>query len=212
MRSLQTRRGFLTTAAMASVASVLSAPRVLAAEGALETTTVRLGKGSLCAAPTYLTQELLAAEGFTDVQYPDMSKFSTAGAGQAVSRGHVDFNQGYASQFIQAIEAGEPVTLLAGIHFGCIELFANEGIRGIADLRGKSVGVQALGSTPHVLLTLMAAQLGLDPTRYIRWVTDPSVKPIERFVDGKIDAFLGFAPEPQALRLTDRTFDPQYRT
>ena len=197
---LQTRRGFLTTAAMASAASMLGAPRVPAGDGALETTTVRFGKGSLCAAPTYLTQELLAAEGFTDVQYPEMSKFSTADTGRAVSRGHVDFSQGYASQFVQAIEAGEPVTLLAGIHVGCIELFANEGIRGITDLRGRSVGVQALGSTPHVLLTLMAAQLGLDPVRDIRWVTDPSVKPIERFVDGKIDAFLGFAPEPQELR------------
>ena len=31
-------------------------------------------------------------------------------------------------------------------------------------------------------------------------MTDASVKPIERFVDGKIDAFLGFAPEPQELR------------
>jgi len=79
-------------------------------------------------------------------------------------------------------------------------LFANEGIRGVADLKGKSVGVQALGSNPHVLLTLMAAQLGLDPVRDLHWVTDPKVKPIERFVDGKIDAFLGFAPEPQELR------------
>jgi NitT/TauT family transport system substrate-binding protein len=200
MSMAQTRRRFLTTLSLAAAAGLLRTPQVLAADGALETTTVRLGKGSLCAAPTYLTQELLAAEGFTDVQYPDMSKFSTADAGRAVSRGRVDFNQGYASQFIQAIEGGEPVTLLAGIHVGCIELFANEGIRGITDLRGKSVGVQALGSTPHVLLTLMAAQLGLDPVRDIHWVTDPSVKPIERFVDGKIDAFLGFAPEPQELR------------
>jgi len=27
---------------------------------------------------------------------------------------------GYASQFVQSIEAGEPITLLAGIHVGCI--------------------------------------------------------------------------------------------
>jgi NitT/TauT family transport system substrate-binding protein len=48
----------------------------------------------------------------------------------------------------------------------------------------------------------MAAQLGLDPPRDIRWITnaDPSVKPLELFAEGKIDAFLGFAPEPQELR------------
>ena len=97
-------------------------------------------------------------------------------------------------------EPRDPIALLAGVHVGYFELFGNDSIRGIADLNGKSVGVQALGSTPHVLLTLIAAQIGLEPLRDIHWVTDPSVKPIELFVDGKIDAFLGFPPEPQELR------------
>jgi hypothetical protein len=46
----------------------------------------------------------------------------------------------------------------------------------------------------------MAALVGLDPVKDIHWVTDPAVKPIERFIDGKIDAFLAFPPEPQELR------------
>jgi NitT/TauT family transport system substrate-binding protein len=83
---------------------------------------------------------------------------------------------------------------------GCQELFARQGIRTVADLKDKSVGVQAIGSAPHVLVTIMAAQVGLDPGQDIHWVTDPSVKPIELFVDGKIDAFMGFPPEPQDLR------------
>jgi NitT/TauT family transport system substrate-binding protein len=41
--------------------------------------------------------------------------------------------------------------------------------------------------------------VGLDP-KVIRWVADPSIKPIELFEQGKIDAFLGFPPEPQDLR------------
>jgi NitT/TauT family transport system substrate-binding protein len=197
----QTRRRFLATAAMASVASALRAPQLLAAEGPLETTIIRLPKSppAICIAPGYVAEEFLRAEGFTDVRYTEMPP-SSADTAQAIGRGLVDLGQGYASQIIPAIEAGEPITLLAGIHVGCIELFASEGIRGIADLKGKSVGVQALGSNPHVLLTLIAAQLGLDPVKDIHWVTDPKVKPIERFVDGKIDAFLGFAPEPQELR------------
>jgi len=51
-----------------------------------------------------------------------------------------------------------------------------------------------------VLVALMAAHVGLDPARDIRWVTDPSVKPIEQFIEGKIDAFMGFPPQPQELR------------
>jgi NitT/TauT family transport system substrate-binding protein len=47
----------------------------------------------------------------------------------------------------------------------------------------------------------MAAH-GLDPRQDIRWVTstDPSIKPLDLFAAGKIDAFLGGPPEPQELR------------
>jgi NitT/TauT family transport system substrate-binding protein len=46
----------------------------------------------------------------------------------------------------------------------------------------------------------MATYVGLDPNRDINWVTSPSVKPKELFAEGKIDAFLGFPPEPQEMR------------
>src|SRR5205823_1079846 len=46
---------------------------------------------------------------------------------------------------------------------GCFELFAHEGIRSIGELKGKSVGVQGLEGLPHTLVTLMAAQVGLNP-------------------------------------------------
>jgi NitT/TauT family transport system substrate-binding protein len=46
----------------------------------------------------------------------------------------------------------------------------------------------------------MATLVGLDPAKDIQWVTSSSVKPMELFADGKIDAFLGFPPEPQELR------------
>jgi NitT/TauT family transport system substrate-binding protein len=79
-------------------------------------------------------------------------------------------------------------------------LFAKEHIRSIRDLRGKKVGVQAWGGTPHIFLSSMAAYVGLDPVSDIEWVLSPSVAPMELFVDGKIDAFLGTPPEPQQLR------------
>jgi NitT/TauT family transport system substrate-binding protein len=197
MPMMLTRRRFLTTAAMAGAAGLVRAPRVLAAEGGLETTTVRLAKNpGICIAPQYVAEELLRAEGFTDIRYLE----GPPGATEPLARGKVDFDTNYASNFVRAIDAGEPITLLAGVMVGCFELFGNEGIRSITDLKGNSVGIQALGTNNHALLTLMAAQVGLDPVKDIHWVTDPSVKPIELFMDGKIDAFLGFPPEPQDLR------------
>jgi NitT/TauT family transport system substrate-binding protein len=198
MPAIQTRRRLLTTLSLAAGAGLIRMPHVLAAEGALETTAIRLARSpTICVAPQYVAEELLHAEGFADIRYVDTLAPEVPAA---VAHGKVDFSLAYASQFVATIDAGEPVTLLAGVMVGCFELFANEGIRSIAELKGKSVGVQALGSTPHILLTVLAAHLGLDPVKDLHWVTDPSVKPIELFVQGKIDAFLGFPPEPQDLR------------
>jgi NitT/TauT family transport system substrate-binding protein len=119
---------------------------------------------------------------------------------EKMARGEVDLSLNFAAPLSLAIDAGDPITILAGVHPGCFELFANESIRSITDLKGKTVGVQGLGSTPHVFMTSMAAYVGLDPKKDIRWVTNPSVRPKELFVKGKVDAFLGFPPEPQELR------------
>src|SRR4051812_43469150 len=52
---VQTRRRFLTTASMAGAVGLVDAPAVLAEEGPLETTAVRLEKSAaLCIAPHYL--------------------------------------------------------------------------------------------------------------------------------------------------------------
>jgi NitT/TauT family transport system substrate-binding protein len=195
----QTRRRFLATTALAGATAIIRPPAPMAAEGALETTTIRLPKSpAICIAPGYVADGLLRAEGFTDIRYVDMpTVFAPI---EAVARGEIDFNLNYAINYIAAIDAGKPITLLAGVLVGCYELFVGEGIRTIADLKGKSVGVGGLGSTGSLLVTMMAAHVGLDPAKDIHWVTDPKVKPIELFEQGKVDAFLGFPPEPQDLR------------
>ena len=69
----QTRRSFLATLSLAGATGLLGAPSVLAAEGVLETPTVRLQKissqGGICDAPARIVGELLRAEGFADVRF-----------------------------------------------------------------------------------------------------------------------------------------------
>src|SRR6266446_6545649 len=198
MRITQNRREFLTTLSLAGAASLVRSPPALPAEGALETTTVRLAKtDGLCIAPQYIADELLRAEGFTDVRYVDVPETTTRV--EAIARSALDFSANFAAPLIVAVAAGEPITFLAGVHVGCFELFGNDSIRSIADLKGKRVGVPGLGSNQHVFLTAMAAHVGLGPDD-IHWVTSRSPKPRELFVAGEIDAFLGFPPEPQELR------------
>jgi NitT/TauT family transport system substrate-binding protein len=113
----------------------------------------------------------------------------------------VDFASFFASSAVIGADGEAPFTVLSGLHAGCFELFGNERIRSIADLKGRRVGVPSLGGSPwHAFLSVMAAQVGLDPAKDIDWVTSQSPKPSELFAEGKIDAFLGFPPEPQDLR------------
>jgi len=197
MPIVQTRRRLLTTLSLAGAAGLLRAPPARAAEGALETTTVRLQTPGLCVAPVYIAEEMLRAEGFTDIRYDDTSEF---GAIAPVAHGTVDFAPIYASQSARAIDAGERVTLLAGVMVGCFELFAREGIDSVAELKGQSIGVGAAWSLSQQLVTLMAAQVGLDPANDVHWITDPKVKPLDLFAEGKIDAFLAYPPDSQELR------------
>jgi NitT/TauT family transport system substrate-binding protein len=197
MQIMQSRRRFMTSLSLAGAAGLVRTSSSLAAEAPLETTTVRLAKlPGICVAPQYVAEELLRAEGFTDVRYVELE----AVVAERIARGEIDFSLNFAGPLVLAMDSGGPITVLAGVHVGCFELFANERIRSITDLKGKSVGIQALGSTPFVFLTSIAAYVGLDPVKDINWVTSPSVKPKELFAEGKIDAFLGFPPEPQELR------------
>jgi NitT/TauT family transport system substrate-binding protein len=195
MTMTQTRRRFLTSLSLAGAAGFLPAPRALAAEGSLETTTVRLSNDlAICEAPLDIAAELLRAEGFTDVRYVDTSADDLSAA---IAQRKVDFALDFPVLFAPGIDAGQPITVLAGVHVGCFELFAARDVHTIADLKGRAVGFEL---APAALLRLMAAQVGLDPDKDIRWVTVPSVKLLELFAEGKIDAFVGFPPEPQELR------------
>ena len=199
MQTTQNRRRFLATLTAAGAAGLIGPPSSNAQDGRLETTNIRIAKiAGICIAPQYVAEELLRAEGFTDIRY--VATEAGMPAALAVARGEVDFTANYSPPLILSIDAGEPITIVAGEHVGCFELFAREGIRSIPDLKGRTVGVQALGSSQYTFLSGMASYVGLDPAKDIRWVTSASPKPMELFADGKIDAFLGFPPEPQELR------------
>ena len=146
---------------------------------------------SICIAPQYIAEELLRAEGFTDVRYVPRS------TGDAVARGEIDFDVSTPRAWIVShLDAGEPITALAGVHSGCYELFAHEPIRTISDLKGKRVGIRRLRSGGHLYLAIMAAHVGLDPRKDIDWVTRRSERQPDGAVrrTGRSMPFSGFRP------------------
>jgi NitT/TauT family transport system substrate-binding protein len=173
MHIMHSRRDFLTALSVAGAASALGARASLADEGPPETTTVRVGDyPNICGAPVDIAEDLLRAEGFTDIRYvPDL-------AVDAVARGDIDFDLETAAWVAYQVDAGEPIMALAGVHPGCYELFAHEPIQAISDLKGKRVGIaQQLGQSGHLLLTVIAAQVGLDPHRDIEWTASTTASP-----------------------------------
>jgi NitT/TauT family transport system substrate-binding protein len=198
MQTLHNRRDFLARASLAGAASFLGCGESFAQEAPPETTTVRIPTGTLiCNAPTYIADELLRAEGFTDIQHVPVTPDRGGGPPEAMERGELDFAMVYTPPMIAAIDAGTPTTVLAGVHVGCNSLFAHEGIRSVRDLKGKKVSA---GVVRQLLISSMAAYVGLDPAKDIEWVVSPFGTGKELFIERKIDAFLALPPDPQDLR------------
>ena len=145
-----------------------------------------------------MAEDFLRGEGFTDVQYVQ----GTGGQDdiKLAATGATDFIGGFVGRHIAGLDAGDPIVILSGLHIGCFELFGTQTIRSVRDLKGKQVAVTRLTSGRHIFLSVMAGHVGLDPRKDINWVTDPATKSMQLFADGKIDAFMGFPPEPQELR------------
>jgi NitT/TauT family transport system substrate-binding protein len=204
MQTFRSRREFLAGLSAAGAAGLLGPRAPLADEAPPETTTLRLRRDpSICVAPWYIAEDLLRAEGFTDVRYVPVQDGPPYA--HMIGHGAIDFGMFTAAGAIAHLDVGLSIRVLAGVHTGCFELFAHEPIRTISDLKGKKVGVNVLGAGKHRLLAIMVASVGLDPRQDIEWVegsaTDPSALfPLKLFAEGKVDAILGFPPEPQELR------------
>src|SRR5262245_11341402 len=154
----------------------------------LETTTIRLIQGpSVCVAPLYVAEDLLKGEGFTKVQYVPIPSSNVV---EAITAGQVDIGLQFSGPIISYLDAGKPLTVLAGVHVGCFVLFGTEQVNSIGDLKGKTVSITALGGPEHVYLSSMLAYVGLNPITDVNWILLPQPEGRQRFLDGKLDAML----------------------
>jgi NitT/TauT family transport system substrate-binding protein len=197
-RIAPTRRDVLQKLAALAVCSGMSssigaAPSTQRAE----TGSVRFNHSpSICVAPMYLAGELLRAEGFDDVSY---MPWGSRAAPEALSDGRLDMTMWYATGYLPALDAGKPLVLLAGLHLGCWELFGNDKVKSLRELRGRTVVCEKMLAGDQILLSSMLAWVGIHPDE-VRWLARPGGSAMSAFVHGAADAFLAFPPEPEELR------------
>jgi len=193
------RRQFLSGTSLMGAATLLGFPSIATAESPLETTKIRLIHApAICLAPQYLAEELLHLEGFAEVEYVQLE---TGTGPPVIASGRADISMWDVPGTILTMDAGKPLVMLAGIHAGCFELFGKEGIASIRDLKSRRIAIQAFGGGDHVLISSMLAYVGMDPQKDVQWIAGSSIRDgMQLFVEGKADAFMGFAPQPQELR------------
>ena len=193
------RREFLSKLTLAGTVTLLGLkPKLAAAEPPPETTRIRIHDAPItCFAPVYIAEQLLRAEGFTDVQY--VKTTLAEGPTKALGNGLIDITQNDTAGHLMELDVGAPVVILGGIHTGCWELFGNGSVRTLRDLKGKTVAAPERSSR-QAFVAGLATFVGLNPMKDIKWINHEPRVSMRLFAEGKIDAFMGFAPEPQELR------------
>src|SRR5262245_37755425 len=127
------RRTFMYGASALTAASLLGIPRRVRAEPPPETTRLRLVKlPVICLSPECLAEELLRLEGFTEIEYVEIEQNS---ASDLLLADKADITATVPPTLLPDLDAGKPFVALAGLHGGCYELFANERVQAVRDLK-----------------------------------------------------------------------------
>lgn len=189
----------------------------LSAAEAKKLTPIKIGyAGGTCEAPFFvaLHKGFFKAEGLD----PDPVKVDFETLKTGITSGKIDVSVGNFAWF-KAIEQGFKVKLTGGLHAGCIQAVTpkNSGINSLKDLKGKIVGIDAIGGGPHIILSSELKKLGINPKTEVQWRVYPPPQ-LATAVDKKeIDAFIVWDPFGQKaiedkgyLRLLDIATDKPY--
>ncbi len=198
-QSLLSRRRFLNYASLLGASSLIGLPNAVSAEPQPEVRSIRfVGGPAICGAPETIAEDLLLAEGI-QVEYFEPDKVRGA---RAVDQGLADMAMYDVHATLPVLDATGRLVVLAGIHAGCWQLFANDRVRTLRDLKGRTVAIRGIGIGDHVLLASMFAYVGMNPHTDVKWLAGPGVgDALTLFSEGKADAYMAFEPQAYELRV-----------
>jgi NitT/TauT family transport system substrate-binding protein len=154
-----------------------------------------------CDPGVWLARDYLHDEGFTDVSYVSTS-FTTRGW---LTDHLADVALAHPEFMVATIDAGLPLTILAGLHTACLELWVDSSITSFNGLRGRRISVRVadLSDQFFAYFATLLAWIGIDPLKDVHFVESgianyPGM--IEAFAQGRAEAVLAGGLEGPRLR------------
>ncbi|OAM91406.1 ABC transporter substrate-binding protein [Termitidicoccus mucosus] len=142
---------------------------------------------------------------------------------EALAFGRISALQGLVMNYIKPIEQGLDAKFTAGIHRGCIHILSAKGspIVRASDLKGRRIGVPALGSSPWVFAARVIGEIGGDIKRDVEWKPFPIGELRLALLKGEVDAIAISDPIGEILlsegvaqsvvnQLTDAPYKDEY--
>lgn len=166
-----------------------------------ETTTVRIVMPPECDPGIWLARDYLRDEGFTDIRYV-ATPFTTRGW---LTGGLADLAPAHPEFMVATIDAGLPLTILAGLHTGCLEVWVDGSIATIGDLRGRRISVRVADMSDQffVFFAALLGFVGIDANKDVHFVEagiDNYPGMVAAFTEGRADAVLAGGAEGPKMR------------
>ncbi len=168
-----------------------------------ETTTIRLRRPqsiTLNDAAVSLAEQFLPAEGFTDVRYVDVP-FDIDSL-LLIGTGEMDIDLAPPSSVVVAADRGGQLVVLAGVVNSVFELFGNDRVQSLRDLKGKRIWItkRDASSPDYALWAALLAYVGIDLEHEVEFVELGLADIFPAIQEGRIDVFLSIRPNSTALR------------
>jgi NitT/TauT family transport system substrate-binding protein len=95
---------------------------------------------------------------------------------EGLATGKVDATDGLLMQWLKPFESGLNIKFTAGLHTGCIQVLApaNTQFASFKELKGKKIGVPAIGGGPMILVARLLNQEGIDTQKDVEWKVFPN--------------------------------------
>jgi NitT/TauT family transport system substrate-binding protein len=124
---------------------------------------------------------------------------------EAIASGKADAGIGMALRWLKPLEQGFDVKITTATHGGCMRMLTSQtsGVRTLADLKGKSVGVTDMAAPDKNFFSVRLAKLGIDPINDVQFRVFPGDLLPVALQKGEVHAFCQGDPLGWVVRERD---------